>query len=283
MVPSPGMICSATSRPVIGVPSDARLLGHHPFHTVGEKYLAAVEMAASCMPIMLPALLDMKSGEPDIQEILELCDGILLTGAPSNVHPRHYGGPSPRDGVMLDEKRDALTLALIRATIAAGKPIFCICRGFQELNVAFGGSLYQHLEEAPGLEGFAPRRDHREDKTAALDVQYGPAHEVTIEPGGMFEQLLGLRRLTVNSLHGQGIHRLGAGLRIEARALDGTVEGVSVIEARSFAAGVQWHPEWKFWENPDSQALFRAFGDAARASASGVTRTKNKVLHGVGQ
>jgi len=277
------MTRSATRRPVIGVPSDAKLLGHHPFHTVGEKYLAAVELAADCMPVMLPALLDMKSGEPDISEILDICDGILLTGSPSNVHPRHYGGPNPREGMLLDEKRDTLTLVLIRATVAAGKPIFCICRGFQELNVAFGGSLHQHLEEAQSLEGYAPRRDHREDKTAALDVQYGPAHEVAVEPGGLFEGLLGQRRLTVNSLHGQGIDRLGQGLRIEARAPDGTVEGVSVMAARSFAAGVQWHPEWKFWENPDSQALFRAFGDAARESASGMVRTKSKVLHGVGQ
>lgn len=276
------MTRSATRRPVIGVPSDAKLLGHHPFHAVGEKYLAAVEVAADCMPVMLPALLDMKKGEPEIGEILSLCDGILLTGSPSNVHPRHYGGPDPREGVLLDEKRDALTLALIRATVAAGKPLFCICRGFQELNVAFGGSLHQHLEEAPSLEGFAPRRDHREDKEASLDIQYGPAHQVQIEKGGLFEELFGLRELTVNSLHGQGIDRLGQGLRIEARAPDGTIEGVSVANADGFAVGVQWHPEWKFWENADSQILFRAFGEAAHAAASNIINTKNKVLHGIG-
>jgi putative glutamine amidotransferase len=274
----------ATRRPIVGVPSDAKLLGQHPFHAVGEKYLAAVEIAADCMPIMLPALLDMKTGEPDISEILAVCDGILLTGSPSNVHPKHYGGPAPREHVLLDEKRDALTLALIRAAASMGTPVFCICRGFQEMNVAFGGTLHQHLEEAESLEGFTARHDHRENKTAPLDTQYGPAHQVLIEKGGLFERLFGARSLTVNSLHGQGIDRLAPGLRIEARAGDGTIEAASLPSAKNFVAGVQWHPEWKFWENPDSQIIFRAFGDAVRdAAAARIKHAESKVLHGVGQ
>ncbi len=258
-------------RPVVGVPCDVKLLGAHPFHAVGEKYIAAVEGGAHTKPVLLPVPRLSDGGfdlERELDEIFALCDGIFLTGSLSNVHPRNYGGTDPREGVLLDEQRDALTLDLIRASVARGVPIFCVCRGFQEMNVAFGGTLHQHLQETESEKGYATRFDHREQKDDPLDVQYGPAHEVELTPGGIFEKILGTRTISVNSLHGQGVARVADALAVEGRAPDGTVEAMSVRDARAFALGVQWHPEWKYWENPVSQKLLRAFGDAVREAAS---------------
>lgn len=260
-------------RPIVGVPCDVKMLGPHPFQAVGEKYIAAVDGGAGARPLLLPVpRFTAEAGpfdiEAEIEDILSLCDGIFLPGSHSNVHPKHYEGPAPREGVLLDEQRDGLTLDLIRACVERAVPLFCVCRGFQELNVAFGGSLHQHIHEVPSEPGFAPRFDHREDKDAALEVQYGPAHSVDLLPGGRFAELLGTTSIEVNSLHGQGIARPATRLIVEGRAADGTVEAVSFKDAPGFVLGVQWHPEWKYWENPVSQKLFAAFGTALRQSAS---------------
>jgi putative glutamine amidotransferase len=239
-------------KPIVGIPCDHRMIGPHPFHAVGEKYIVAVRDGANAIPVLIPVL----ETPIDIDEILQTVDGILLTGSPSNVAPKHYGGTPPREGVAQDERRDATTLPLIRAIVAHGTPLLAVCRGFQELNVAHGGTLYQHVEEVPG------RMDHREDKTAPLDVQYAPIHDVTLS--GTLERIAGTRTIKVNSLHGQGIDRLGGGLIAEAIAPDGQIEGVRVKDARAFALGVQWHPEWRFWENDFSKRLFAAFGEAMR-------------------
>jgi putative glutamine amidotransferase len=135
------------------------------------------------------------------------------------------------------------------------------------MNVAFGGSLHQHIHEVPSEAGYAPRFDHREDKTTPLEVQYGPAHSITLKAGGILANLTGQTEIEVNSLHGQGVDRVGQGLSVDARALDGTVEALHVEAATNFAYAVQWHPEWQFWDNPTSQKLFKAFGDAVRAAA----------------
>lgn len=259
-------------RPVVGIPCDVKMLGPHPFHAVGEKYLAAVDSGAGTRPILLPVpRFSSEAGRFDIEAELEgifaLCDGIFLTGSHSNVHPKHYEGPTPRDGVLLDEQRDTLTLDLIRACVEREVPLFCVCRGFQELNVAFGGSLHQHIHEVPSEPGYAPRFDHREDKDAPLDTQYAPAHDITLTSGGILQKLLGTSSIKVNSLHGQGIARPADRFLIEARALDGTVEAATIRDAKNFALGVQWHPEWKYWDNPVSQKLFKAFGDAVREAA----------------
>ena len=239
-------------KPIVGIPCDHRMIGPHPFHAVGEKYIVAIRDGAGAIPLLIPVL-----DKPiDLEEILGTVDGILLTGSPSNVAPKIYGGPSPREGVLQDERRDATTLPLIRAIVDHGTPLLAICRGFQELNVAFGGTLHQHVEEVPG------RMDHREDKTAPLDVQYAPIHDVTLS--GTLERIAGMNRIKVNSLHGQGIDRLGPALTAEAVAPDGQIEGIRVTGAKSFALGVQWHPEWRFWENDFSKALFAAFGEALR-------------------
>ena len=221
---------------------------------VGEKYIDAVAQGASAVPVLVPAL----GPEIDLPSLLDACDGLLLTGSASNVEPHHYGGPASKPGTLHDPNRDATTLPLIRQAIAAGLPVLAICRGFQEMNVAFGGSLHQRLHEIAG------HFDHREDETTPLDVQYGPAHEVLLEPGGVLHQIAGRDHLLVNSLHWQGIATLGKGLAVEARAPDSVIEAFRVSDAPTFAVGVQWHPEWQFEQNSFSRALFAAFGAASR-------------------
>lgn len=252
-------------RPLIAIPADRRLLGSHWFHCVGEKYIAAIVEVAGALPMVIPAL----GGQVDAGEWLQRCDGVLLTGSPSNVQPHHYSGAPSAPGTWHDAARDATTLPLIPRIIAAGLPLLAICRGFQELNVAFGGSLHQQIHEVPGFVS------HREDDTQSLDEQYGPAHEVSLTEGGLFERLAGASRLMVNSLHSQGIDRLADGLLVEARSPDGVIEAVRVAQAQGFAVGVQWHPEWRAAQNPFSKSLFAAFGDAVRAYADGATRTQS--------
>jgi putative glutamine amidotransferase len=244
-------------KPVIAIPADRRLLGPHWFHCVGEKYLMAVAEAAAAVPVLVPAL-----GEQHIGEWLDSFDGILFTGSPSNVEPHRYAGPSSDEDTWHDPERDATTLPLIPAAIAAGLPVFGICRGFQEMNVAFGGTLWQKVHTLPG------HLEHRENKDDPLEVQYGPAHEVELAEGGQLRRLAGRHSVTVNSLHSQGVQRLGEKLVVEATAPDGLVEAFSVDGAQAFALAVQWHPEWQAMKNDFSRALFAEFGDAARSRAA---------------
>lgn len=244
--------------PIVGVPCDHRVLGHHPFHMVGEKYIAALREATGLLPVLIPVL-----EEPiPPADLLRVVDGLLFTGSYSNVAPRLYNGTPPREGVLQDEARDSTTLPLMAAAIEAGVPTLCICRGFQELNVVLGGTLHQHLNEIPG------RADHRENKDASLEDQYGPAHEVNLAKGGMLASITGKERTVVNSLHAQGIDRLAPSLMVEATAPDGTIEAVSLGGAKNFLLGVQWHPEWRWEANLDSRAIFAAFGDAVVFNAT---------------
>jgi len=243
--------------PLIGIPADRRLVGKHYFHQAGEKYIEAIAYGAQALPMLVPVL------DPvlDAEALIERCDGLLFTGSPSNVEPHHYGGPASAPGTLHDPNRDGTTIPLIPRAIARGVPVLAICRGFQEMNVAYGGTLHQRLHEV----GFS---DHREDEDAPLEVQYGPSHEVRLEPGGQLRAIAGRDRLQVNSLHWQGIERLAPGLNVEARAPDGVIEAVAVAAAPTFALGVQWHPEWQFEKNDFSRALFAAFGEAARRRAA---------------
>jgi putative glutamine amidotransferase len=239
---------------VIGVPCDIKMIGQLPFHAVGEKYLAAAAGAAGVQPVLIPAL----AGNDTVETLLDMVDGVLLPGSPSNIEPHHYGAEPSRPGTKHDPARDAITLSLIPRLIESGIPVLGICRGFQEMNVALGGELYQHVHEQSGFQ------DHREPEVDDLNVQYGPAHQVHFPQGGLVHQWLGLLKGQVNSLHGQGVKRLADCLQPEAVADDGLVEAFSVKGAKNFAFAVQWHPEWKYGSNPVSLAIFKAFGDACR-------------------
>jgi putative glutamine amidotransferase len=241
-------------RPLIGVISDRRQLGHHPFHVVGEKYLLGVVQGAGGYPVSLPVL----GGDFDVPEVLARLDGLMLTGSPSNVEPKQYQGEASRHGTLHDPERDRAALALIPAAVRSGLPIIAICRGFQEMNVAFGGTLHQAVHELPGFG------THKEDSSQPLDLQYAPSHEVRFTPGGLLERISGQRSAMVNSVHAQGVDALADALEVEAVAPDGLIEAFVVRDAPGFTLAVQWHPEWKVRENELSMAIFQAFGDAAR-------------------
>ncbi len=241
-------------KPLVGVIADVRMFGPHPFHMVGDKYIRAVEQCADVFPVLIPAF----AGSIPVAEIVARFDGVLLTGSYSNVEPHRYGQTPQKAEDLNDPHRDDTSLPLIPALVEAGVPLFGICRGFQEMNVAFGGTLHQEVHKVEGLD------DHRENKDDPLDIQYGPSHPVNLEPGGLLRGWLAADRIMVNSLHGQGIGQLAAALAVEARAPDGLVEAFSVRHARRFALAVQWHPEWKASENPESRILFQNFGHACR-------------------
>jgi putative glutamine amidotransferase len=244
-------------RPVVLVPACNRTIGQHPFHVAGKKYIDAVRLA-SCQPLVVPG------AEPDeIDALLDIADGILLTGSQSNVHPSHFGEPVHDSRLPLDALRDDWVLALIPRALARGVPLLGICRGFQETNVALGGSLHQAVQDVEG------RNDHRAPKDVPAEQAYGLAHAVVVEPGGVLASVLASvidsASFEVNSVHGQGVNRLADGLRVEARAPDGLVEAFSIEHARGFNLCVQWHPEWQAADNPVSVRLFQAFGAACAA------------------
>lgn len=246
---------------MVWLPADHRLLGDHghqmPFLLLGDKYARAVKVSAHAQPVMFP-LADVEQ----IDELLSLVDGVMLTGSPSNVHPSHFDETVADPSLPLDPVRDSLTLALVRACVHQGVPLLGICRGFQEINVALGGALHQRVHEVPG------QMDHRENKGAPPDEQYAPAHPVRLVPGSVFETWAGAPETRVNSLHGQGIARLASGLEAMAHAPDGLVEAFAVKGARTFAYAVQWHPEWRSHENAFYSAIFEAFGRACRQRMS---------------
>ncbi len=248
---------SINDSPLVLVTADRSLSGLHYSHSAGEKYLTAVSIGAGCTPLVLPALVD----EIGLADLLRRVDGVLITGGYSNIEPHHYGQQPASDKDERDIERDRTNLALIPQIIAAGVPFLGICRGLQELNVALGGSLHQLVHDVEGMQ------DHREDKSASVDVQYGLSHIVSLQAGGILSGLQDEQNPMVNSVHGQGIDRLADGLRIEALAEDGLIEAVSVAQAQQFALAVQWHPEWQVQNNPFYLATFKAFGDACRAHA----------------
>lgn len=239
--------------PLVLVPACNRAIGEHQFHVAGHKYVEAVRLAG-CQPLVVPS-----AAVDELDALLDLAHGVLLTGSKSNVHPRHYAQEIADASLPLDPERDAWTLPLIPRALARGLPLFAICRGFQEANVALGGALHQAVQEV------VERHDHRAPTGATAEVQYGPAHEVAIQPGGVLERLLASTSIRVNSVHAQGVSRLAAGLRVEALAPDGLIEAFSVEGAPGFNLAVQWHPEWRAAGNPVSLRLFTAFGVACAA------------------
>jgi putative glutamine amidotransferase len=243
---------------MVWLPADHRLLGEPghqmPFLVLGDKYARAVKVGAKAQPVVFPL------AEPEaIADLLAVVDGVMLTGSPANVHPSHYNQTVADTGLPLDPERDALTLVLVKACVAAGVPLLGVCRGFQEINVAMGGSLHQKVQDVPGL------MDHREDKHAPYEAQYAPSHAILPVAGSALQVWAGgASEVRVNSLHGQGINQLAPGLEAMAHAPDGVVEAFAVKNAQAFAYAVQFHPEWRCWENPFYTAIFEAFGNACR-------------------
>ena len=250
-------------RPVIGVIGNAHTVeDRFAAQLVAERNLRAVANVAGALPLMFAGSADIT----DIGALLEVVDGILLTGARANIHPTRFGSEPDLKYEPYDTGRDALALALVEVCVARGVPLFGICRGFQEMNVAFGGSLHPEIRELPG------RANHRMPRLATGEIHPDPAvvfaerHEVRLVPGGAFERLLGRQTIRVNSLHGQGISELGQRVVVEGVAEDGTIEAIRISDASGFALGVQWHAEYDPQRNPVNRALFQAFGEAIVAS-----------------
>lgn len=239
-------------KPIIAVTCDTTKSGLHLYHQVGDKYIEALTELTDALPLLLPSM----DRPIDTADILSSVDGILFTGAYANIQRELYGLEPAPEGEVQDIQRDKNTLPLMNAAIEIGIPIFCICRGFQEMNVAFGGTLHPRLHEVEG------RLDHREDTQAPIEEQYGPAHKLTVCKDGVLAEILGVTHFDVNSVHGQGINQIADGLQIEALADDDTIEAISVKDASTFALAVQWHPEWQAHQNEQSSKLFRAFGKA---------------------
>jgi len=249
--------------------SACRVIAAHdlPVHKVNESYIDSVIDGVDGLPVLLPAIGE-RLKDSDLDRLLDSLDGLLVTGSPSNVDPVNYDGHKARRDSERDPARDATTLPLIRRAIDQAVPVLAICRGIQELNVAFGGSLHQHVHEVPG------RMDHRSDRSMPLAERFDQvAHGVTLTEGGILQALLGgVTEIDVNTLHGQAIDRPAERMTVEALATDGTIEAVSVRDAPAFAVGIQWHPEWRVLENQYSRRLFKAFGDACR------TRSQQKSI-----
>ena len=216
-------------RAVIGVPACRKGIDGQPFHAVGEKYLRALIDGADALPLIIPVLAE----HLDIDEVLSQVDGVFLTGSISNVEPHHYAGEPSDPGTLHDPYRDAATLPLTRRTLEAAVPIMAVCRGFQEVVVALGGSLHQKVHEVPGFHS------HKENPEDPLDVQYGPSHEVNLVEGGVLHGLAGTGQVMVNSLHSQGVARLPEGVTVEGIADDGLVEAFTVDSVPGFSMAVQ--------------------------------------------
>ena len=249
-------------RPVVGVIGSAHLAENRfPAQRVGERNLTAVADVAAALPLIF-------AGDPamtDIDALLDTVDGVLLTGARANVHPTYFGAEEHPSYEPYDQRRDALALELVKVCVERGVPLFGVCRGFQEMNVAFGGSLHPEIRELPG------RLNHRMPRLPAGEIHpdqavvYGDRHDVRLTPGGVFARLLSQEVIRVNSLHGQGILEPGRRIVIEGVAEDGTVEALRVADAPGFALGVQWHAEYEPQSNPVNRTLFQAFGAAVSA------------------
>lgn len=247
-------------RPKIGIISNAHLINdQYKVHAGGEMNSDAVSTVCGCLPLLIPA-------DPrfvSVDELMDCCDGFVFTGGRPNVHPEEYGEDETPAHGDFDRARDAIALPLIRALVERGQPFLGICRGFQEVNVAMGGSLYPEIRDLPG------RLNHRMPPDGTLEEKFELRHEVTFSENGPFHQLMGAQSVMTNTLHGQGIKDAGPRIRIDGRAPDDTPEAIYVDSASGFALAVQWHPEWQAGIDPVSRPLFEALGEAARAWASG--------------
>lgn len=249
-------------KPLIGISCCTKQFGAFAManHAASDTYVRATDQVVGGVPVLIPA----NGVSADIETLLERLDGIILTGSRSNVHPSLYDGPPHAEGTWEDLARDNTTLPLIRSAVARGVPVLAICRGFQELNVAMGGSLHQRLQDLPG------RFDHSTPMQPSAKVRQAKAHTVRLTPGGWLHKLAGTEQIAVNSLHNQGINRLAPGLVVEATAPDSTIEAVRVVSTPAgplpgYAVGIQWHPEYDWPDDALSRAIFADFAEAVRA------------------
>ncbi|MFP7571545.1 gamma-glutamyl-gamma-aminobutyrate hydrolase family protein [Marivita sp. S2033] len=243
------------TRPVVGIIGNQHLINNeYPAHAGGLMNSEAVAQVSGCMPLLVPADPRLVS----VEELMAVCDGFLFTGGRPNVHPEEYGEAETEAHGAFDRARDAITLPLIRACVERGQPFLGICRGFQEVNVAMGGTLYPEIRDLPG------RQNHRMPPDGTLEEKFALRHCVTLTDGGVFHRLFGAREVMTNTLHGQGIKSPGARIVIDGHAPDGTPEATYIKDAPGFTLSVQWHPEWNATNDPVSRPLFHAFGDAVR-------------------
>ncbi|MFG6530657.1 MULTISPECIES: gamma-glutamyl-gamma-aminobutyrate hydrolase family protein [unclassified Sulfitobacter] len=247
------------ARPVVGIIGNSYLLNdQYPVHAGGQMNTEAIAEVSGCLPLIVPS-------DPrfvSVEELLEVCDGFLLTGGRPNVHPEEYGEPETEAHGAFDRARDAVALALVRACVARGQPFLGLCRGFQEVNVAMGGSLYPEIRDLPG------RMNHRMPPDGTIEEKFELRHDVSFTEGGVFHRVMGATKVLTNTLHGQGIKEPGPRVVIDGHADDGTPEAIYIKDAPGFTLAVQWHPEWNAANDPVSRPLFEHFGAAVRAWAA---------------
>jgi len=255
-------------RPLIGVSGELKDFNGFDIQSAGHKYVFSVVEGFGGMPVVLPSLGDVEAdGSYAPADLVERLDGIILTGGRSNIEPHHYDGEPFRPETYRDPVRDSTTLPLVRAAVARGVPLFGICRGIQEINVAFGGSLHPYLWEVEG------KRDHRMPQTDVMEDRFAPRHPVHLTPDSYFSKLAQAAgvdedNVVVNSLHGQAVDRLAEGFVVEALSEDGVIEGISMPGAADFVVGVQWHAEFRVLSHPFNRALYTEFGVATKRRAA---------------
>lgn len=253
------------TRPVVGIIGNQHILNEdYPVHAGGLMNSEAIAQVANCMPLLIPSSPKFVA----VEELLETCDGFLLTGGRPNVHAEEYGENHTEAYGDYDRCRDAITLPLIRACVERGQPFLGVCRGFQEVNVAMGGTLDPEIRDLPG------RLNHRMPPDGTIEEKFALRHDVTFSPDGPFSRLFGAEKVLTNTLHGQGIKTPGARIVIDGYAPDGTPEAIYVKDATGFTLSVQWHPEFNAANDPVSRPLFQAFGQAVHAWRSGSVATK---------
>lgn len=250
------------ARPVVGIISNSHMINDE-YHVYGggAMMVQALAEVSGVLPVIVPS-----DPSADLESLMATFDGFLFPGGRPNVHPEEYGEEPTEAHGTFDRGRDRLSLSLIRACVTQGKPILGICLGFQEVNVAMGGTLYPEIRDLPG------RDNHRMPPDGTLEEKFGRKHEVTVTEGGPFHRVFGAHKVITNTLHGQGIKEPGPRVVIDGHAPDGTPEAIYVADAPGFTLAVQWHPEWQAASDPVSRPLFEAFGNACRDHAAGGLR-----------
>ncbi|MEP3345621.1 MAG: gamma-glutamyl-gamma-aminobutyrate hydrolase family protein [Litoreibacter sp.] len=248
------------ARPVVGIIGNAHLVNdEYPAHMAGAMNCQAIAEVSGAVPMIVPSCPSLI----DIDDLMSVCDGFLFTGGRPNVHPEEYGEDETEAHGAFDRSRDRVALPLIRACVERGQPVFGVCRGFQEVNVAMGGTLYPEIRDLPG------RMNHRMPPDGTIEEKFELRHTVSFTDGGPFHQLMGAREVMTNTLHGQGIKAAGERVVIDGVAPDGTPEAIYIKDAPGFCLSVQWHPEYRAAHDPVSRPLFGAFGEAAKAWSEG--------------